>query len=359
MAVRFKALAPLALEWMHFWMYGMMSMSMSTSRGTEQAQVAVASNGLFIDFMFPNPQVDRWYRSWNEFRHSRLFTEIAISCQTPTRLIPWDDYGDPMDIDTEPETDQPLTRNNDTGSGRQMDVDDTTHPEEEMTYTNRVPIPGSHPELYKELLSTTLPVSDLDLLPYRLLTCTHVYKPWLLTNVRWQMDLAKWQETEGQRRSEADMEHTHADQRGFVISSGGFSVAAALALRTEEKQQAAARERDEREKAQLKKQIKDQREALRKFLANRCVSFAAEAHFSRIASNKPQNALIGAPQVSRAMFPHYQRIDTGVLVPGANDTTGLQSVFLDILATGPLDRAPSPAWSTGSAQLPRPQKAKT
>lgn len=50
-----------------------------------------------------------------------------------------------------------------------------------------------------------------------------------------------------------------------------------IALRTEEEQQAAAREREEMEKAALDKEIKDRREARRKSLANRRVSFAAEA----------------------------------------------------------------------------------
>ncbi|KAJ2984581.1 hypothetical protein NUW58_g5986 [Xylaria curta] len=50
-----------------------------------------------------------------------------------------------------------------------------------------------------------------------------------------------------------------------------------IALRTEEEQQAAAREREERERAELEKEIKDRREARRKSLANRRVSFAAEA----------------------------------------------------------------------------------
>lgn len=50
-----------------------------------------------------------------------------------------------------------------------------------------------------------------------------------------------------------------------------------IALRTEEEQQAAAREREERESAALEKEINDKREARRKSLANRRVSFAAEA----------------------------------------------------------------------------------
>lgn len=50
-----------------------------------------------------------------------------------------------------------------------------------------------------------------------------------------------------------------------------------IALRTEEEQQAAAREREEQEKAAIAKEIHDRREARRKSLANRRVSFAAEA----------------------------------------------------------------------------------
>lgn len=50
-----------------------------------------------------------------------------------------------------------------------------------------------------------------------------------------------------------------------------------IALRTEEEQQAAAREREEQERAAMAKEIQDRREARRKSLANRRVSFAAEA----------------------------------------------------------------------------------
>ncbi|KAK8103891.1 chromosome segregation protein [Apiospora kogelbergensis] len=50
-----------------------------------------------------------------------------------------------------------------------------------------------------------------------------------------------------------------------------------IALRTEEEQQAASREREEKERKELEKEIKDRREARRKSLANRRVSFAAEA----------------------------------------------------------------------------------
>ncbi|KLU88098.1 hypothetical protein MAPG_07085 [Magnaporthiopsis poae ATCC 64411] len=60
-------------------------------------------------------------------------------------------------------------------------------------------------------------------------------------------------------------------------SAGRDSDSTKVALRTEEEQQAAAREREERERAELEKDIRDRREARRKSLANRRVSFAAEA----------------------------------------------------------------------------------
>ncbi|GAB1311067.1 Spc7 kinetochore protein domain-containing protein [Madurella fahalii] len=60
-------------------------------------------------------------------------------------------------------------------------------------------------------------------------------------------------------------------------NAGGEAAGTKVALRTEEEQQAAAREREERERAQLEKEISDRREARRKSLANRRVSFAAEA----------------------------------------------------------------------------------
>ncbi|CAJ2510717.1 Uu.00g063420.m01.CDS01 [Anthostomella pinea] len=60
-----------------------------------------------------------------------------------------EDYGDPMDIDSESETDESLISNIGIGSGQQMDVDamdidDTAELAEEMTYTPREPLPGSH-----------------------------------------------------------------------------------------------------------------------------------------------------------------------------------------------------------------------
>lgn len=58
---------------------------------------------------------------------------------------------------------------------------------------------------------------------------------------------------------------------------GSGSSGTKIALRTEEEQQAAAREREERERAAIEKEIKDRKEARRKSLANRRVSFAAEA----------------------------------------------------------------------------------
>ncbi|KAI1459597.1 Spc7-domain-containing protein [Annulohypoxylon moriforme] len=64
----------------------------------------------------------------------------------------------------------------------------------------------------------------------------------------------------------------NASQNDDTNSSG-----TKIAVRTEEEQQAAAREREEQERAKLEKEINDRREARRKSLANRRVSFAAEA----------------------------------------------------------------------------------
>lgn len=68
-----------------------------------------------------------------------------------------------------------------------------------------------------------------------------------------------------------------AKQASGNNGAGGEAGGTKVALRTEEEQQAAAREREERERAQMEKDIKDRREARRKSLANRRVSFAAEA----------------------------------------------------------------------------------
>ncbi|KAJ0108908.1 hypothetical protein J7T55_005451 [Diaporthe amygdali] len=67
------------------------------------------------------------------------------------------------------------------------------------------------------------------------------------------------------------------NQPNLLSGDDSGSSGTKVALRTEEEQQAAAREREERERAALEKEIKDRREARRKSLANRRVSFAAEA----------------------------------------------------------------------------------
>lgn len=74
-----------------------------------------------------------------------------------------------------------------------------------------------------------------------------------------------------QRSGSSD--NTPSSSNGDSAGSSGTKIA----LRTEEEQQAAAREREEREKAAMEKEIKDRKEARRKSLANRRVSFAAEA----------------------------------------------------------------------------------
>lgn len=75
------------------------------------------------------------------------------------------------------------------------------------------------------------------------------------------------------RASIAGAENLPDPFRGESSGSSGTKIA----LRTEEEQQAAAREREEQERAAMAKEIQDRREARRKSLANRRVSFAAEA----------------------------------------------------------------------------------
>lgn len=63
----------------------------------------------------------------------------------------------------------------------------------------------------------------------------------------------------------------------FQISGSPAVNETRVTLRTEEEQQAAAREREEKERAELEKEITSRRDARRKSLANRRVSFAPEA----------------------------------------------------------------------------------
>ncbi len=60
-------------------------------------------------------------------------------------------------------------------------------------------------------------------------------------------------------------------------AAAGDNNTTTVALRTEEEQHTAAREREDRERAAREKEVNDHREARRKSLANRRVSFAAEA----------------------------------------------------------------------------------
>ncbi|KAK3362703.1 hypothetical protein B0T25DRAFT_468116 [Lasiosphaeria hispida] len=78
-------------------------------------------------------------------------------------------------------------------------------------------------------------------------------------------------------RSAAGFSNSGSDKLNPFDSNESSGAGTKVALRTEEEQQAAAREREERERAQMEKEIKDRREARRKSLANRRVSFAAEA----------------------------------------------------------------------------------
>ncbi len=120
---------------------------------------------------------------------------------------------------------------------------------------------------------------------------------------------------------------------GAAAESGGTKVA----LRTEEEQQAAAREREERERAQMEKEIKDRREARRKSLANRRVSFAAEAtlhtfheieemHDSTTSTNSTRRAssIAGRSQQQQAepaaTAPDHAEDEVADSLPTANQT---------------------------------------
>ncbi len=63
----------------------------------------------------------------------------------------------------------------------------------------------------------------------------------------------------------------------FEVESSSAVNATRVTLRTEEEQEAAAREREEKERAELEKEVISRRDARRKSLANRRVSFAPEA----------------------------------------------------------------------------------
>ncbi|KAK4201813.1 putative kinetochore protein spc7 [Triangularia verruculosa] len=126
-----------------------------------------------------------------------------------------------------------------------------------------------------------------------------------------------------------------------------------VALRTEEEQQAAAREREERERKELEKEIKDRREARRKSLANRRVSFAAEATlhtFHEVDENQDATAashhhqapdsdppstppehiddhVAESPADQRALHQRNQRRSSGVGSHYGDDDTIASSVY--------------------------------
>lgn len=73
-----------------------------------------------------------------------------------------------------------------------------------------------------------------------------------------------------------------------------------IALRTEEQQQAAAREREERERLEAEKEASSRREARRKSLANRRVSFAAEATLHTFSIEYIQDSTTSTDSTRRA-----------------------------------------------------------
>ncbi|KAJ9158539.1 Spc7-domain-containing protein [Coniochaeta hoffmannii] len=83
-------------------------------------------------------------------------------------------------------------------------------------------------------------------------------------------------------------------------TDGNSSSGTKVALRTEEEQQAAAREREERERLDAENDANSRREARRKSLANRRVSFAAEATLHTFSIEYPQDSTTSTDSTRRA-----------------------------------------------------------
>ncbi|OIW24095.1 Spc7-domain-containing protein [Coniochaeta ligniaria NRRL 30616] len=83
-------------------------------------------------------------------------------------------------------------------------------------------------------------------------------------------------------------------------TDGSSTSGTKIALRTEEQQQAAAREREERERLEAEKEANSRREARRKSLANRRVSFAAEATLHTFSIEYIQDSTTSTDSTRRA-----------------------------------------------------------
>ncbi|KAK3394380.1 hypothetical protein B0H63DRAFT_532490 [Podospora didyma] len=88
--------------------------------------------------------------------------------------------------------------------------------------------------------------------------------------------------------------------KAFNGNENGSGSGTKVALRTEEEQHAAAREREERERAVMEKEVNDRREARRKSLANRRVSFAAEATLHTFSVEYIQDSTTSTDSTRRA-----------------------------------------------------------
>lgn len=82
---------------------------------------------------------------------------------------------------------------------------------------------------------------------------------------------------QAEQLSRASITGTEGLPNPFSVENNPAVAETRVMLRTEEEQQAAARERDEKEKVEAEKDLSSRREARRKSLANRRVSFAPEA----------------------------------------------------------------------------------
>ena len=133
----------------------------------------------------------------------------------------------------------------------------------------------------------------------------------------------------------------------FEIDSGVAVNETRVALRTEEDQQAAARAREEKEREELEKEVISRRDARRKSLANRRVSFAPEATLhtwdvvveyqdSTTSSNSTRRA--SSASGGSAGSPHPKSSDAPNSDPSESPSTPPEQVEEDTITASPADQ---------------------
>lgn len=133
----------------------------------------------------------------------------------------------------------------------------------------------------------------------------------------------------------------------FQIEARAAANETRITLRTEEEQQAAAREREERERQELEKEINSRRDARRKSLANRRVSFAPEAtlhtwdvvveYQDSTTSSNATNSTRRASSISgdTVASPHHQTPGLASSDPSEPPSTPPEQTEEDTTAVGP------------------------